>query len=77
MLVQIEFDCGYELIYECMRYPCRFCCGFLICDIGCCWLSLLAIVLIHLCGLLLSCAGMPVATPVRYVCTGTPHLLVP
>jgi hypothetical protein len=29
-------------------------------------------VLIYLCGLLLSCAGMPVATPVRYVCTGTP-----
>jgi hypothetical protein len=37
-----------------------------------CCLSLLAIVLIHLCGLLLSCTGILVATPVLYVCTCTP-----
>jgi hypothetical protein len=37
-----------------------------------CWLSLLAVVLIHLGCLLLSCTGIPVATPVLYVCTCTP-----
>jgi hypothetical protein len=46
--------------------------GFWFVLLAVCCLSLLAVMLIHLCGLLLSCTGILVATPVLYVCTCTP-----